>query len=352
MQTSELLDTLIMTLVKESGSDIHLISGLVPALRVHGELISLVRMNVLAPEEVLLIVKSLINDNQYERLMKDHQIDFAYSHRGEYRLRGNAFFQRGSLAISFRLIPKIKTIADLGLPSILLDFAHKKQGFFLVVGPVGQGKSSTLAAMVEDINQKDKKVIITIEDPIEYVYDSKNSLIAQREVGFDANEFAEALSGALRQDADVLLIGEMRDTKTMHAAVTAAETGHLVFSTLHTNSAAQTIDRIIDSFHSDQQDQIRAQLAASLLGVFSQRLLPRVSGGLIPVYELLIATTAVQNLIREKRTYELDSVIETGSDKGMISFDRCLADLVNNGEVPIDEAIKHAKNPKLFEQLI
>jgi len=352
MQTKELLDTLIMTLVKESGSDIHLVCDLPPAVRIHGELISLVRMNNLTKDDTVAIVKEMITDEQYEKLEKEQQLDFAYAHRTEYRVRGNAFYQKGTISITLRLIPKIKSTKDLNLPEKLLDFARMKQGFFLVVGPVGQGKSATLASMVQDINEKERRVILTVEDPIEYIYEPKNSIVTQRELGFDTPDFASALTGALRQDANVLLIGEMRNIETMRAAVTAAETGHLVFSTLHTNSAGQTIDRIIDSFPADQQDQIRAQLASSLLGVLSQRLVPRVSGGRIPVYELLIATSAVRNLIREKRIYELDSVIETGTDKGMISFDRCLSDLVNRGEVPVDVAMSYAKNPKLFEQLI
>lgn len=352
MNAASLLDSLIMTLVKESGSDIHLVVGFPPAVRIQGELISIVKVPPLGVDDTTLILREMLSEEQYQSLLQGQQLDFAYTHRGEYRLRGNAFFQKGTIAVTLRLIPKIKSVAELGLPSQLLDFAHRKQGFFLVVGPVGQGKSSTLASLIQDINEKDRKVIVTIEDPIEYLYEPKNSYIMQREVGFDASDFGSALVSALRQDIDVLLIGEMRDTETIRAAVTAAETGHLVFSTLHTNSAAQTIDRIIDSFPSDQQDQIRAQLAGSLLGIFSQRLLPSVNGGLVPAYELLIATPAVQNLIREKRTFELDTIIETGHEKGMISFDRCLAELVNQGKIPLDAAMHVAKNPKLFEQMI
>jgi twitching motility protein PilT len=294
----------------------------------------------------------MIDETKFVELHETKQVDFAYTHLGQYRMRGNAFFENGRMALTLRLIAKIKSIKELGLPDILLEFAHKKQGFFLVAGPVGQGKSSTLASMIDDINEKDSKMIITIEDPIEYLHTSKNSVVLQRELGLDVNDFATGLISALRQDVDVILIGEMRDIETMRAAVTAAETGHLVLSTLHTNSASQTIDRIIDSFPAMQQDQIRAQLASSLLGVFSQRLLPRVGGGLIPIYELLIANSAVQNLIREKRVYEIDSVIETGSDKGMISFDRCLAEHVRSGDVPLDAAMRYAKNVKILEQML
>lgn len=352
METSLLLDTLIMTLVKESGSDIHLVADMPPAVRIQGELISIVKVAPLLSSDIVAVLREMVTEGQYDSLINNHQLDFAYTHRKEYRLRGNAFFQKGSIAISLRLIPKVKTMKELNLPSVLLDFAHKKQGFFLVVGPVGTGKSTTISTMIQEINEKSKKVVVTIEDPIEYLYEPKNSYIMQREIGFDAPDFNTAIFSALRQDIDVLLVGEMRDLNTIRAAVTAAETGHLVFSTLHTNSASQTIDRIIDSFPSDQQDQIRMQLSSSLLGVFSQRLLPKVSGGLIPVYELMIVTPAIQNLIRERRVFEIDNVIETSAEKGMISFDRCLAGLVNAGEVPLDAAIRVAKNPKTFEQMI
>lgn len=329
-----------------------MIPGANPVLRIHGELISVTRLQILSAADTLEALKLMIIDEQYKKLIENKQVDFAYTHAGGYRLRGNAFFQNGNISVTLRLITKVKTIKDLGLPEALLEFAHKKQGFFLVVGPVGQGKSSTLAAMIDTINENERRMIMTIEDPVEYLHDNKNSIIMQREVGFDAVDFNSGLVGALRQDVDVILIGEMRDVDTMRAAVTAAETGHLVFSTLHTNSASQTIDRIIDSFPASQQDQIRTQLAASLLGIFSQRLLPKIGGGQIPAYELLISNVAVQNLIREKRVFELDRVVETGSDAGMISFDRCLADLVRKGEIPVDTAMKYARSPQLFEQMM
>ena len=352
MNNEELLNTLILTLVKESGSDIHLISNQNPILRIHGELISVSRIQALTQPQVLEILRLMINDTQYAKLIDKRQVDFSYTHAKEYRVRGNAFFQNGELAIALRLISKVKNLKDLSLPDILLKFTEKKQGFFLVVGPVGQGKSTTLAAMIDHINSSSKKLIVTIEDPIEYIYDNNNSIIMQREVGFDSPDFVSGLTGALRQDIDVLLIGEMRDIETMRAAVTAAETGHLVFSTLHTNSASQTIDRIIDSFPGEQQEQIRNQLASSLLGIFSQRLLPKVGGGQIPAYELLISNTAVQNLIREKRTFEIDHVIETGAEEGMISLDRCLADMIRRGDIPVNEAMKYAKNSSILTQMI
>jgi twitching motility protein PilT len=352
MNSKELLNTLILTLVKESGSDIHIISGSNPMLRINGNLINISKLDILNPADTLSILREMINDSQYEKFLNEKQLDFSYTHLNEYRLRGNVFLEKGSIAISLRLVRKVRSLKDFGLPDILLEFTKKKQGFFLVVGPVGQGKSSTLAAMINDINEKEKKIIITIEDPIEYIHDNKNSIILQREVGFDVDSFSSGLVGALRQDLDVIMIGEMRDTDTMRAAVTAAETGHLVFSTLHTNSAAQTIDRIIESFPYEEQDQIRSQLASTLLGIFSQRLITKVGGGLVPAYELLIVNNAIQNLIREKRVFEIDHVIETGSEQGMISMDRCLADLIRRGEIPLDEAMHYAKYPSLLNQML
>lgn len=243
-------------------------------------------------------------------------------------------------------------MTELNLPPVLETFTQLQQGFFLVVGPVGQGKSTTLASMVEKINQDRTEHIVTIEDPIEYTFESKNSIINQREVKIDTHTFHTALKSAFRQDVDVIMVGEMRGPETMSAAVTAAETGHLVLSTLHTNNAAQTIDRIIDTFPAAQQDQIRIQLAASLAGIFSQRLVPRIAGGLIPAYELLINTEAVANLIRERRSHEINAMIETGSELGMIDMNRTLADLVRRGEITPESAISRSLNPKTFMRLI
>jgi twitching motility protein PilT len=243
-------------------------------------------------------------------------------------------------------------MADLRLPPILADLARRKQGFFLVVGPVGQGKSTTLSAMLNVINNEQKRHIITIEDPIEHVYVANKSIVNQREVGIDTKDFHVALKEAFREDVNVIMVGEMRTPETIATAVTAAETGHLVLSTLHTNNASQTIDRIIDSFPGNQQDQIRAQLAASLLGIFSQRLVPRVAGGLIPAYELLLNNNAVANLIREKRTHEIDVVIETGSESGMVDLNHSLLELVRAGEISIENAYQYSLNPKGLERLI
>jgi twitching motility protein PilT len=346
------LDDLIMSLVKEGGSDLHLNVGAFPTLRVNRDLIPLTRKRELTAEDTLGYLRIMVGEKTLTNFVVTQELDFSYEHAKEYRLRGNASFQKGVISIAMRLVPKARSISELKLPEQIIHISRERQGFFVVVGPVGQGKSTTIAAMVSLINAESKRHIITIEDPIEYRYDQDKSLIEQREVGIDTKDFYTALVHAFRQDADVLMIGEMRDKETIAAAVTAAETGHLVFSTLHANSAAQTVDRIIDSFPSDQQDQIRLQLASSLIGILSQRLIPRVSGGLIPAFELLLNTPAVSNLIREKRTHEIDVLIETGSQEGMIDLDRYLAELVRNGEVTKDDAISFARRQNMFERLL
>jgi twitching motility protein PilT len=265
----------------------------------------------------------------------------------------NGYRVQGTTALALRLIPRaINTFAELNLPSILEVFTQREQGFFLCVGPVGQGKSTTLATMIDRINDTRTEHILTIEDPIEYVFTPKKSLIHQREVHIDTPDFHTALEGSFREDVDVIMVGEMRDYETISSAVTAAETGHLVFSTLHTNNAAQTIDRIIDMFPSEQQGQVRVQLSGSLAGIFSQRLIPRVSGGLIPAYELLINNNAVSSLIRDSLTQEISSVVQTSSREGMIDMDRSLADLVHRGEVTVEHAYEHAMDPKTFEKYL
>ncbi len=349
-----LLVELVQTVYAEGGSDLHLAEGRYPIIRVNGNLIPLVKKEVLSGEHIQVFLDSLLTPKNREKFMTEKEVDFSYSPMAiDARFRGNAYIQQGLVSISLRLILKvIRGIEELNLPPILETFAAKKQGFFLVVGPVGQGKSTTLAAMIELINRNRAEHIITIEDPIEYIYTQKKSIIDQREVRTDTNDFYTALVNVLRQDVNVILVGEMRDPETMIAAVTAAETGHLVFSTLHTNNASQTIDRIIDSFPAAQQDQIRMQLSGSLIGVFSQRLVPRISGGLIPVYELLIVNNAVANLIREKRSHEISSVIETSSEVGMIDMNRMLAELVRKGEITVENAYLHSTNPKILEKML
>lgn len=348
-----LLKKYITVLQHEGGSDLHFSAGSHPTIRVSGSLAPMLKEDVLVPEDTLGFSKVLMTEEQEKHFLAEHEMDFAYQTPDGTRFRGNAFYERGNISIALRLIPKrVKTITELSLPDVLLSFARKNQGFFLVVGPVGQGKTTTLAALVETINTERMEHIVTIEDPIEYIFEPKQSLIDQREVKLDTKDFATALVSAFRQDVDVILVGEMRDPETMAAAVTAAETGHLVLSTLHTNNAAQTIDRIIDTFPGSQQDQIRVQLAASLAGIFSQRLIPRVSGGLIPAYELLINNKAVANLIREKRTHEINTIIETGSTEGMIDMNRSLAELVARGEITVENAYQYSLNPNVLQKLL
>jgi len=352
MDNKQQLEELILTLIREGGSDLHLGAGRLPAIRVFGELIFLVKQPVMTSEAITGILNSILPKEKVEKFMSTQELDFSYDFRGEARLRGNAFFQKGMICLVFRLIPKVKTLEELKLPAIIADIARKRQGFFLVVGPVGQGKSTTLSAMVNLINNEQAKNIVTIEDPIEYVYTPNKSIINQREVGLDTLDFASALKSVFREDVNVIMIGEMRTPETISTAVTAAETGHLVLSTLHTNNASQTIDRIIDSFPAAQQDQIRTQLSTSLLGIFSQRLVPRVAGGLVPAYELLLNNNAVANLIREKRTHEIDVVIETGSEAGMVDLNHSLMELVRAGEISIENAYQYSLNPKGLERMI
>lgn len=347
------LDDLIVMVAKEGASDLHLTVGRHPTLRVSGDLIPIVNKPVLQPEDTLGLVTEVLNADNKKLFIQNKEIDFSYSAPNGVRFRGNAFYQRGCVGAAFRLITsKIRTLQELNLPDRLADFARREQGFFLCVGPVGQGKSTTLAALIQMINDERSEHIITIEDPVEYLFQGNKSIIDQREVRFDTHGFAHALKAVFRQDVNVLMVGEMRSPDTIATAVTAAETGHLVFSTLHTNSASQTIDRIIDSFPANQQNQIRIQLAGSLLGIFSQRLLPRASGGLVPAYELLINNNAVSNLIREARTAEIDVVIETGLDEGMITLNHSLAELVRGGEISQETAYRYSLNPRGLERMV
>lgn len=352
MEYKKELEELILTVIREDGSDLHLGVSRIPAIRVSGELIFLAKHPVLTKEDMLGILSVVLDKNKLNQFMENQEIDFAYDFRGEARLRGNAFFQKGLISMVLRLVPKVQTLKELRLPQVLSEIARKKQGFFLVVGPVGQGKSTTLATMVNVINTEQARNIVTIEDPIEHMHTPDKSIISQREVGIDTKDFHIALKSVFREDVNVIMIGEMRNPETISTAVTAAETGHLVLSTLHTNNASQTIDRIIDSFPANQQDQIRNQLAASLLGIFSQRLIPGITGGLLPAYELLLNNNAVANLIREKRTHEIDVVIETGTEGGMVDLNRSLLELVRKGEISIENAYQFSLNPKGLERMI
>ena len=346
------IEDLVDLILKEGASDLHLASGRTPIIRVSGNLIPLMQKPILADADMKGFINIFLGEANKIILEKEKDVDFSYNMTNA-RFRGNVYYRQGVIAIALRLIPKaIRTLSELNLPPILESFTRKQQGFFLVVGPIGQGKTTTLSTLIEMINQTRTEHILTIEDPIEYLFESKKSIIDQREVRFDTPDFHTALTSMFRQDIDVCMVGEMRDIATIATAVTAAETGHLVMSTLHTNNAAQTINRIIDSFPSNQQDQIRIQLAGSLTGIFSQRLIPRISGGLIPAYELLINNNAVANLIREKRIHEINTVIETSSQEGMIDMNRSLAELVRSGEITVESAYMNSLNPKTLERMI
>jgi twitching motility protein PilT len=346
------LDALLDIVYQNGASDLHLSVGRHPFIRVHGTLTPVANYPQLTADDMVGLTTLLAGPEKIKKLLELEEIDFAYNYGDRLRLRGNAFIQSGNISVALRTIDKIRTLNELKLPDILLQFTRAKQGFFLVVGPVGQGKSTTLAAMLDSINNERREHILTIEHPIEYIHPEKQSIFDQREVGLDTLSFHEALESAFREDVNVILIGEMQNPDTIATAVTAAETGHLVFSTLHTNSAAQTIDRIIDSFPPAQQGQVRTQLSSTLLGVFSQRLIPSLKGGRVAAYELLINTKAVATMIREGRTHEIDTAIETGSEHGMISMNRSLIDLVQRGEITIDDARTFATNPDGLASMI
>ncbi|MEK7566812.1 MAG: PilT/PilU family type 4a pilus ATPase [Patescibacteria group bacterium] len=347
------LDELMTLVAKEKASDLHLSVGRHPSLRISGELMVLVKQPVLTAKDTEGMAFSIITPEEKEKFLKEKSLDLSYGYEDKARFRVNIFFQRGFVGAAFRLIPvEIQSLAELNLPPILAEFARKEQGFFLVVGPTGHGKSTTLASLIEIINHERAEHVVTIEDPMEYLFTQDKSIIDQREIGRDTADFASAIRAMFREDVNVAMIGEMRDAETMSAAVTAAETGHLIFSSLHTNSASQTIDRILDSFAAEQQSQIRTQLASALLGVFSQRLVPRISGGRIPAYELLIANTPVRNLIRENKIHEIDLYIETSSEVGMVGLNRSLIDLVRRGEITMETARAYSLNAKSLEHLV
>ena len=347
------LNELLQFATEQGASDIHLTVGLPPVLRIHKELVFL-EEDKLTPEDTAEMMFSIMSDHQREVFKKKLEYDFSYGLPGVARFRVNAFFQRGSIAAAFRRIPfEIPPLDSLGVPEVAHDIINRERGFVLVTGPTGHGKSTTLAAMIDEINTNKSVHILTIEDPIEYLFTHKRSVIAQRELGGDTLSFPNALRSALREDPDVILVGEMRDYETIATALTAAETGHLVFATLHTNSAAQSVDRIVDVFPPHQQEQVKTQLSSVLLAIFSQQLIPRADkSGLVLATEVLVATPAVRNLIREGKSFMIPSVIQTNSNLGMQTMEASLKSLVNKGLITYEQGLQYAFNKENFMHLM
>jgi twitching motility protein PilT len=345
---------ILMEVVKRKASDLHITVGAAPSIRVRGSLVPLDGLPVLTPADTREIVYSILSNSQRKRLENDWQLDFSYSVPGHARFRVNAYFQRGTLGAAFRLIPnETVPLEQLGLPPVVGEFARKPRGLVLVTGPTGSGKSTTLASLINEINETRDEHILTIEDPIEFMHSHKKCIVNQRELGTDAPSFALGLKAALRQDPDVILVGEMRDMETIGTALTAAETGHLVFATLHTQDAPQTVDRIIDVFPSNQQGQVRMQLSVSLQGILTQTLVPTADGaGRTVACEILIPTPGVRNLIREHKTHQIYSLIQTGASHGMQTMDMSLASLVRQGLITMATAETRSSNPQELRRLL
>lgn len=354
MNNQELkIEILLEEVVRRKASDLHLQVGLPPMIRIDGALSPIMGVSSLDEQMVEALVFAILDQDQRQILLKDKEFDFSFAFGTLGRFRVNAYHERGNLAAALRLIPnEIKTATELGLPNVVMNFADYPRGLVLVTGPTGSGKSTTLAALVDKINSERAQHIITIEDPIEFTHKSKKSVIVQREVHYDTYSFSAALRSSLRQDPDVVLIGEMRDLETISAAITIAETGHLVFATLHTNSASQSIDRMIDVFPPHQQPQIRAQLSNILMAICSQRLIPAIGGGRVAAAEVLITNPAVRNIIREGKAHQLDAVIQTGADQGMQTMDRTLVNMVQSGIITYDNAYEVAVDLVEFERLM
>jgi len=351
------LNNLLTLAIKKGASDIHFSSSKSPIFRIASRLVPLIKEVELKSDDIVSMVKILLSQGysqeRFDKFLREREIDFSYDLGNQGRFRGNAYFQQGKVSCALRFLSRnISTIEELNLPPVLNLFSEAHQGFVLITGPSSQGKSTTLAALIDSINHSRSCHIITIEDPIEYVFEDDLAIIDQREVFSDTLSFARALRSTFRQDPDVIMLGEMRDPETIATALSAAETGHLVFATLHTNSAAQTIHRIVDSFEDNRQKQIRAQLSGALLGIISQRLIPRVKGGLIPATEIIFNNSAIANLIREGKIHEIPIVIETSSEEGMISLNKSLAILVKNNEITRNAAFKFTVNPDGLRTLL
>lgn len=346
------LDNIMGLAIQQSASDILLSVNIPPQLRIDGKLGPIHNMAAITKEQADSFVVSVLSEEQLEKFKFQKELDLSLEHQS-VRFRINCYHQKGLPALAMRQIPKkIRSYEDLGLPPIIQRFAQAKQGFVIIAGPTGHGKSTTLATIVEDINQHNSGHILTIEDPIEYVFEHKNAVISQREVGNDTNSFARALKSAVREDPNVILVGEMRDFETVDAALTLAETGHLVLTTLHTNSAAQTADRIVDMFPPYLQNTARQQLSNVLLGIISQRLIPKISGGRIVASEILVATSSVRNIIREGKSHQLDNLIATSASDGMISLDKVIAEFISKGDITLDEGLNWANDAKRLKSLL
>lgn len=347
------LKQLLELTIRQDASDLHISAGHPPILRKGGKIVPVPNRSVLSPKDSQGLAFVLMDDSQKQKFLEEKEIDFSYNLPGSGRFRVNVFFQRNTVSCALRLIPqKIRTIEELGLPPILHRFTEPAQGFILIAGPSSHGKSTTLAALIDEINHTRAEHIITIEDPIEYIFEDDKSIIDQREVGHDTLNFTRALRSTFRQDPDIIMVGEMRGAETIATAITAAETGHLVFATLHTNSASQTIHRIVDNFSGEQQTQIRAQLSGSLLGVISQRLLPGIRGDLVPACEIMLKNPAIANLIRENKIHEIPMVIETSKSIGMNSLNRSLAEIVVQNRISKETAMAYSLDPKGLKLLL
>ncbi|MFA5926322.1 MAG: type IV pilus twitching motility protein PilT [Parcubacteria group bacterium] len=352
-QTEAKFNSYLEMVAQQGASDLHLSVGRPPVVRIDGKLYPVSGEGKLSEQVMINIADTILNEEQRDKLKKERQVDFSVSLGDKARFRANLYYQKGFISAAFRMIPtKIRTLEELGMPPLLYELTKKSQGFVLITGPCGHGKSTTLAALVDNINHSRQDHIITIEDPIEYLFEPDMCIIDQREVFQDAASFHTALRAVFREDADVVMVGEMRDMETISTAITAAETGHLIFATLHTNDAAQTIDRIVDVFPAHQQNQIRLQLAQTLLGIVSQRLVNRVDGGRIPAVEILYNTNAVANLIREGKTHQINLVIQTSREKGMVPLNHSLADLVKMGVISLEEAETYSTNKEELKILL
>lgn len=353
MDYLQYLQKLLDIAVKEEASDLDISVNHPPNIRITGQLVPLSQEKKILSKDAEALAFSIMSESQRKKLLEEREIDFSYDFEDKGRFRVNVYFQRGDISMALRFIPsKIRTIEELCLPPVLHDFTSRPQGLVLVTGASSQGKSTTLAAMLDEINHTRSVHVITIEDPIEYTYPTSRAIIDQREVSQDTLSFTNALRATFRQNPDVIMVGEMRDLETISTTITAAETGHLVFATLHTNGAAQTIHRIVDVFPGEQQNQIRFQLAGSLLGIISQRLIPRIKGGFIPVCEVMLCNNAISTLIRENKTHEIPAVIETSAKEGMISLSRAMVDLVRKKEISLKNAMDYALDPSEVRDLL